>query len=160
MFAAAFEEAEPIVEKDFEDYEQGLISMSFAEEVEVVEAYLDESELTPLDQAVEEVIKEQEVSAVYEVQPGDTLSGIALTVNIPMETLVEMNDSLENINTTIRAGQELIITVPEPELSVDRQEEKYIEEIYDADVIMWTMTTGTPMKPRHCRSLPRASGGS
>lgn len=135
VFAAAFEEAEPIVEKDFEDYEQGLISMSFAEEVEVVEAYLDESELTPLDQAVEEVIKEQEVSAVYEVQPGDTLSGIALTVNIPMETLVEMNDSLENINTTIRAGQELIITVPEPELSVDRQEEKYIEEIYDADVI-------------------------
>ena len=135
VFSAAFEEAEPIVEKDFQDYEQGIIHMDFAEEVEVVEAYLDESELTPLNEAVEEVIKEQEVSAVYEVQPGDTLSAIALKVNIPMETLVDMNDSLENINTTIRVGQELIITVPEPELSVDRQEERYYEEIYDADVI-------------------------
>lgn len=135
VFVDAFSDVEPIVEKDFEDYEQGLMSMHFAEEVEIVEAYLDEGQLTSLEQAMEEVIKEQEVNSVYEVVSGDTLSGIAIKVDIPMERLVEMNDSLETINSTIRVGQELIITIPEPELSVDRQEQVYLQESYEADVI-------------------------
>lgn len=45
-----------------------------------------------------------------------------------------MNDSLEDTNSVIRVGQELIITIPEPELSVDHDEEMYYEEIYDAPV--------------------------
>lgn len=130
-----FEDVEVVKEKDFDDYELGLKSMGFAEEVEIVEAYLDTGELTPLETAIEQVIKEQEVNTVYEVVSGDTLSEIAIKVNIPMERLIEMNDSLESENTTIRVGQELVITVPEPELSVDRQEEIYYEEIYDADII-------------------------
>lgn len=136
LFEGLAEEVEPTGEKDFEDYEQGLISMGFAEEVEIVEAYLDTAQLTPLDQAVEEVIKEQEVNAIYEVVSGDTLSEIAIKVNIPMEQIVAMNkDVLADVNSTIRVGQELIITIPEPELSVERQEELYYEEIYDADVV-------------------------
>ncbi len=135
---AAFDEAltdvEPAGEKDFGDYELGLVSMSFAEEVEIIEAYLDVTQRTPLAQAIEEVIKEQEVNAVYEVVAGDTLSEIAIKVNIPMDQIVAMNDALENENTTIRVGQELIITIPEPELSVDRQEARYYDEIYDAEV--------------------------
>ncbi len=135
---AAFNEAltdvEPAGEKDFGDYELGLVNMSFAEEVEIVEAYLDVTQLTPLAQVIEEVIKEQEVNAVYEVVAGDTLSEISIKVNIPMDQIVAMNDALENENTTIRVGQELIITIPEPELSVDRQEARYYDEIYDAEV--------------------------
>lgn len=132
---AMFADVEPAREKDFEDYELGLISMNFAEEVEIVEAYLDTAQLATLNQAIEEVIKEQEVNSVYEVVSGDTLSEIAIKVNIPMDQIVAMNDALEDENSTIRVGQELIITVPEPELSVDRQEEMYYEEIYDADII-------------------------
>ena len=45
-----------------------------------------------------------------------------------------MNDSLENENTTLQIDQELVITVPEPELSVTRVEQNYYEEIYDAEV--------------------------
>lgn len=132
---AMFMDVEPLKEKDFADYELGLVGMNFAEEVEIVEAYLDTSQLTGLEQAVEEVIKEQEVNSVYEVVSGDTLSEIAIKVNIPMDQIVAMNDALQDENSTIRVGQELIITVPEPELSVDRQEELYYEEIYDADII-------------------------
>ncbi|MGN1147301.1 MAG: peptidoglycan DD-metalloendopeptidase family protein, partial [Lachnospiraceae bacterium] len=132
---AMFADVEPAKEKDFEDYELGLISMNFAEEVEIVEAYLDTAQLATVEQAIEEVIKEQEVNSVYEVVSGDTLSEIAIKVNIPMDQIVAMNDALEDENSTIRVGQELIITVPEPELSVDRQEEMYYEEIYDADII-------------------------
>lgn len=96
--------------------------------------YLDDSQLTDVAQAAEEVIKEQEVNSVYEVVSGDTLSEIAIKTNIPMEQLVAMNDSLEDTNSVIRVGQELIITIPEPELSVDHDEEMYYEEIYDAPV--------------------------
>ncbi len=128
-------DVEPVGEKTFSDYELGLISMGFAEEVEIVEAYLDATQLTGVERAKEEVIKDQEVNSVYKVVSGDTLSEISINVNIPIDKLVAMNDALENENTTIREGQELIITIPEPELSVDRQEQQYYEEIYDADVI-------------------------
>lgn len=130
-----FENVEAAGEKGFEDYEQGLLDMSFAEKVEIVEAYLDTDSITPLETAIEQVTKEQEVSTVYEVAAGDTLSEISIKVNIPVERLVEMNDSLEDENSIIHIGQELVITVPEPELSVNRTEQLYYEEIYDADII-------------------------
>ncbi|MBQ2804082.1 MAG: M23 family metallopeptidase [Lachnospiraceae bacterium] len=123
-------------EKDFEDYELGLLSMDFSEEVEIVEAYLPKHQLTPIETAIEEVIKEQETPSEYEVVAGDTLSEISLKVNIPMDKIIEMNSqTLENENSTIRIGDKLIITVPEPELSVERTEQNYYEEIYDEEII-------------------------
>ena len=129
-------QADANLEKDFEDYELGLLSMDFAEKVEVVETYLPESMLTPVDQAIEDVIKEQETPSEYEVVSGDTLSEISIKVNIPMDQIIAMNsETLTDENSTIRVGDKLIITVPEPELSVERMEQNYYEEIYDADVI-------------------------
>ena len=119
----------------FEDYELGLESISFYEEVEVVEVYLPESQLTGLEEAINLVTKEQEAPAIYEVVKGDTLYEIAITVNLPIETIVAMNDFLKDENTTLHIGDQLTITVPTPELSVTRVEENYYEEIYDADVI-------------------------
>lgn len=127
---------EPAVngELGFEDYELGILSMDFAQKVEVVETYLPESLLTPLEEATNRIIMEQEMPSIYEVKSGDTLSEIAITVNIPMDRIVEMNDSLEDENTTLQIGQQLIITVPEPELSVTRVEQRFYEESYDAEV--------------------------
>lgn len=122
-------------EKDFDDYDLGILEMGFSEEVEIVESYLPTSQLTLLSEAVEQVTKEQEVPREYEVVEGDTLSAIEIKVDIPMDDIVAMNDSLDSINTTLQIGQKLIITVPEPELSVTRVEEQYYDEIYDADVI-------------------------
>ena len=123
-------------EKDFEDYDLGLKSVNFAEEVEIVEAYLPKNQLSSLDQAIEDVIKEQETPGEYTIQAGDTLSEIAMKVDIPIDKIIELNsDKLEDERSTIRQGDKLIITVPEPELSVERMERNYYEEIYDADVI-------------------------
>ncbi len=130
-----FEEAEPAGEKDFEDYDLGLISMEYGDTIEVVEAYLKEEELTGLDAAIREVTQDEEKNDLYEVISGDTLSEIAIKTNIPMERLIEMNDSLEDENSMIRVGEELIITVPEPKLAVVRQEEMYYEEDYEEEVI-------------------------
>ncbi|MBR1930933.1 MAG: M23 family metallopeptidase [Lachnospiraceae bacterium] len=122
-------------EMEFDDYKLGLMRMDFAEKVEIVESYLPESQLIPLQAAIDQVIKEQETPSEYAVVSGDTLSEISLKVNIPMDRIIEMNDALDNENTPIRVGQKLIVTVPEPELSVTREEQIYVEEIYDAEVI-------------------------
>ncbi len=119
---------------DFSDYELGLLSMNFAEEIEITEAYLPENQVKSLEEAVMEVTKEQEKSTSYDVVAGDTLSEISIKVNIPMDTLIAMNENLEDENSVIRAGDTLIITIPEPELSIEREEVEYLEEIYDAPV--------------------------
>ncbi len=130
-----FAEYEPEEEKSFEDYELGLSGISFSEEIEIVEAYLSKNQIKPLDVAVQELTQEQEEQQIYEVESGDTLSEIAIKVNIPMEDIVAMNDSLESVNSMLQIGQELIITVPKPELSIVHHQVNYYEEIYDAPVV-------------------------
>lgn len=123
-------------EKDFDDFDLGLKSMYFTEEVEIAEVYLPENQISSLEQAVEDVIKEQETVGEYTIVNGDTLSEISIKVNIPLDKIVELNgDKLSDENSMIRVGDKLIITVPEPELSVERLEQNYYEETYDADVI-------------------------
>lgn len=123
-------------EMDFDDFDYGVLSMDLAENVEVIRAYLPENQISPVDEAIDHLVREQEVPKEYTIVSGDTLSEIALKVNVPMDKIVEMNsDMLDSINTPIRVGDKLIITVPEPELSVTRRETKYYEEIYDADTI-------------------------
>ncbi len=121
---------------DFEDFELGVLAMDFIEDVEISQGYLPGSRVTDLETAIDNVTKEQETPGEYEIKSGDTLSGISMAVNIPMETLVQLNsDKLENVNSTIHVGDILTITVPEPELSVERVERVYVEEVYDEDVI-------------------------
>ena len=68
------------------------------------------------------------------MEQGDTLSEIAINCDIPLDKIIELNDSLEDENSMIRVGEELVITSPEPALSIDRQEEVYYEEDYEADI--------------------------
>lgn len=121
--------------REFEDYDLGIREMGFVEEVEIVEAYLPESQLTPVEEAIGLVVMEQETPSIYTVKAGDTLSEISIQVNIPMEAIIAMNDSLEDERSVLHPGDELMITVPQPELSVARVEEEYYEESYDTDVI-------------------------
>ncbi|MBQ7832922.1 MAG: M23 family metallopeptidase [Lachnospiraceae bacterium] len=121
---------------DFDDFELGIKEIAFSEEVEVVEAYILEEELSTLDEAINLLTEEQEVQQIYEVKSGDTLSEISITVGIPMETIVEMNGHiLDNVNSTLNIGDELIITVPEPELSVIWTNREHYKEIYEAEII-------------------------
>ena len=130
-----FVSMEPEVERSFDDYNYGLHSMNFAEKIEIVETFLMPEEISDLNEAIEDVTKDKEVNEIYEVVAGDTLSGIVEKTNIPMDKIIELNDAIKNENSTLHIGQEIIITVPEPELSVVRTEQQYLEEAYDAEVI-------------------------
>lgn len=111
-----------------------LEALAFADNVEIAVAYMNQDELTDISEAIAEVTKDKQTEQIYEVQPGDTLSQIALNHDIPMEELVEINDTLESEDSVIRAGDELSITVPLPELSYIRTERMYYEENYNAPI--------------------------
>ena len=130
-----FAEIEPEKEKDFSDYELGLVSLAYGDPIEVVEAYLPPEDVTPLQEAIEQVTKEEEKDKIYEVVAGDTLSQIAEDNGLTMDKLIDINPTIEDAGATIRVGDEIIVTSPEPELSVVRQEQQYYEEDYDAEVV-------------------------
>ncbi len=128
-------EATPIAyDKDFSDYELGLVNIDFADKVEIVESYLPDEELTDLSVAIDDVTKDKETNQIYEVKSGDTLSTIALMYDLTVADLIAMNESLEDEFTRIRPEDELIVTVPEPELSVKYTIQDYYEEDYEAEV--------------------------
>ena len=124
---------QPAVEKKFSDFDLGLVDIAYGDDVEIVETYLPKEQITPLNEAVELATVCQEKDAIYEVIEGDTLSEIAIKVNLPMDRVIELNENLEDENSTIRVGDELIITTPEPALSVEYKEEAYYEADYDAE---------------------------
>lgn len=135
-FNDIFQKIEPVSQtKDFDDFKYGLMSLNFGDNVEIVDTYLIADQITPLSQAIKEVTTVQDKNAIYKVQTGDTLSQIAETTNVPMDKIIALNDSIDNELATIRAGEDIIITQPEPPLSVERTEQMYYEEDYDADII-------------------------
>ena len=123
-------------EQTFEDFELGISSMGYNESIEIVEAYLPREELTDIDKAIALITENQEVQQIYTIQPGDTLSEISMQFDLPMEELIAMNpDTLKDQNSILHIDDELIITIPEPSLSVLWSEQSYYEEDYDADII-------------------------
>jgi murein DD-endopeptidase MepM/ murein hydrolase activator NlpD len=128
-------DAKPLAyDKDFSDYKLGLVNIDFADKVEIVECYLPDSEITDVETAIGDVTKDKETNQIYEVQSGDTLGSIAIKFGLTVDDLVAMNESLESETTMIRVQDNLIVTVPEPELSVKYTMEEYYEEDYEAEV--------------------------
>lgn len=116
-----------------EIYEEGLLHLSFADTVEVVESYVKDDEITPLETAIDLVTKDKEKNKIYEVKAGDSLSVIAENYNTTVDNLVAINENIENEDSIIRIGDELTVTVPEPELSVITKEEQMYQEEYRAE---------------------------
>ncbi len=117
-------------------FDFGIKELDFAENVEVVPVFVDAELVSSLDEAIEMVTKKEEKDTIYEVEPGDSLSVIAEKNGTTLENLIAMNkETIPNANATIRVGDMVRVTCPQPELSVKRTEEIYYEENYDADVI-------------------------
>lgn len=111
----------------------GLRSVDFAEKVEIAEAYVSADEITPASEAIDLVTKDTAKNEVYEVKAGDTLSVIANSNGLRVAEVLALNEGMSE-NTVLHEGDEVIITVPEPELSVETVEEATYQEEYYADV--------------------------
>jgi murein DD-endopeptidase MepM/ murein hydrolase activator NlpD len=121
----------------FQDFETGLISINFVEKIEIAEGYVPASQLTSLEQAIEDVTKQHDSAFEHVIQAGDTLSGISLIYNTPIEDLMALNpDTLPTQNATLHINDTIIINQPKSEVSIEHVERNYVDEDYDAEVII------------------------
>ena len=130
--AEALKQAEPSPDElEFSAFHLGLTDLTLGDKVEIVESYLPAEEITSVGDAISEVTKDTETNKIYEVVAGDTTGEIAMRYDLTLEQLIAMNEILENENSTIRVGDQLTVTVPEPLLSVNYTMEEYIEEDFN-----------------------------
>ena len=132
-------------EQDEPVFEDGLLLVGFEQQVEIVESYVAAEQLTTVEEAYDLLTKEKEENEIYVVVPGDCMSIIAEKNNMSTSKLFELNENVTE-NSILQIDQEMIITVPEPELSVLMEEEVTYEEDYQADVVYidndsWYTTT-------------------
>ncbi len=98
------------------------VDVEFTQEVMVVETFVDASEILTVEAATELITKENQEPKKYVVKSGDSASVIASNNDMDLQTLYNLNAGLDE-NTVLQIGDELIVMVPEPELSVTTTEE-------------------------------------
>lgn len=134
ILAATDEEGNPVVADGSVDVgEDGILSVEFQEQIEVVETYASRALLSDVQTAYEGITKEQENNEIYEVQSGDCLSIIADKYGMTTSELLSINEGLEE-DSNILIGDQIVVMVPKPELSVLMQEQVTYTEDYEAEV--------------------------
>lgn len=114
--------------------EDGVISIEFKEEVEVLPTYVSKEQITSVEAAVEDITKEKEENVIYEVVAGDCISVIANDNGMTVAEFLSINPEL-SVDEGIYVGDQVVIQVPKPELSVIRKEQQTYKESYEEEVI-------------------------
>lgn len=134
MEETLFDEAYYQEELDFSDFDLGLQTMDFQDKIEVTECYLKQESISNVEEAVHYLTQAQNTEVIYKVQAGDTLGGISYKTGVPLEDIIAINDSITSESSLIHVGQELIISVPKPTLTVSYTVTEYAEEEYSAEI--------------------------
>lgn len=111
----------------------GIQEIGFEQEIQIVPAYVSPEEIAEPASAAAALTKEYETPTIYTVEPGDCLSLIAEKHNMKTAQLMELNQLTDS--EWIYIGDELVVTVPQPEISVWYKQRAAYEEEYEADVI-------------------------
>lgn len=111
---------------------QGMEAIGFEQEVKIVHGYVNQSEICEPEAAAAALTKELETPTVYTVEKGDCLSIIAEKHGMKTMQLMELNQLTDS--EYINVGDELVVTVPQPEISVWYKIRSAYEEEYNAQV--------------------------
>lgn len=111
----------------------GLTAINFQQDVSVTKTTANPSQISNLEDAINEVTKERDEKSYYEVELGDTLWGIASKTGLKLSNIYELNEGLTE-DSKIMPGDQIVITVPTPELSVLTTQRATYEENYNADI--------------------------
>ncbi len=114
-------------------YTDGVLSVDFAENIEVIPTKASDANVVSIDEAYELITKEHAEKGTYTVSAGDSLYGIAESHGLTLDELFALNYGID-INTPIYDGDIITVTVPASEISVVVVEEKSYDESYSADV--------------------------
>jgi len=97
--------------------------VEFAEEITIVETYVDPSEIVDVSTATELITKENEKEKKYVVESGDSPWLIANQNDMSLSELYTLNPDLEGKEKSIQVGDEVVVMKPEPELKVETKVE-------------------------------------
>ena len=128
--ADGLEPEKPEKEKDVR-LDGETVAVDFAENVMVVETYVYEEEVKDVETATELITKENDKPKMYKIASGDVPSIIAESNDMTTTELYNLNPGLKENARRMQIGDEVIVMVPEPELSVaTREQVSYTETIY------------------------------
>ncbi len=102
-----------------ESCETELCSINMIEDINLESMLVFESEIQEVDDAVDFITKLKDKPVSYEVVSGDVPSTIAEKNNMRLSSLYDLNPGLEDNETSLQIGEDLIVTVPEPEMSIE-----------------------------------------
>lgn len=113
------------------------VSYSFVEDVQVVDKFVKEGEISSIDTVRAEMEKTNTASDIYEVKSGDTLSKICSENNMTMVELKEHNPDLD-VNKSLSIGQKMNVISTTPFVSVKTVESKSEEMPIERKVVEQT----------------------
>lgn len=114
-------------------FEDGVLQIGFDKEITVIPTEIKASQITSVADALADITKETEAKTIYEVVAGDCLSTIAQQYGITTADIIALNEGMTE-KSIIGIGDEIVVTVPTPELSVVVTEEITYEEAYNAPI--------------------------
>lgn len=110
------------------------LDVDFADQIMIVQTYVDPAELKDVDSATELITKENEAATKYVVQAGDSASKIAADNDMGLSDLYDLNPELKAKEFDLKIGDEVVVMVPEPELSISTKVEITYTEAIDFEV--------------------------
>ena len=114
--------------------DDGVKSVGVADTIQVMETYVNASQIKDKDTAYTEMTTKNAEAGIYVVEPGDALSIIAEKNNISVDEIKELNPQIES-DDDIYYDDRLNITVPKAALQILVEKQETYKESYNEDVV-------------------------
>ena len=110
-----------------------LTGIGFAENVSVNAVSGDKAEVVSVQEAYDILTRENKSQVSYIVKEGDTLEQIAKDYQMTLDDLLKLND-IASQNVVVVPGDELVVTVPDTQITVLTTKQLSYDEDYKAEV--------------------------
>lgn len=111
----------------------GMVGLDFEQKVVIKKTSFDKGKEKTWEDALSDITMDKDKNQTYIVEPGDCLGLIAQNLDMDLDKLISLN-GFEDEGEILHVGDELIVSVPEPPLSIIVNVVTTEEEIYEADI--------------------------
>ncbi len=142
-------EADKVLDSLMEPYRRegtNIIEEGFVEDVKTENVYVSSDEIITVEKALQILTTTSEAAETYTIVANDTLTKIAQKAGMTMEELLKVNPGY-NINSSLRIGEEMVLTIDKPIVSVRTVEENKYKEVEPKPV----QTLNNPNQPKSYR---------
>lgn len=110
-----------------------LMGIDFAENVSVNAVSGDKADVVSVQEAYDILTRENKSQVSYIIKEGDTLEQIAKDYQMTLDDLLKLND-IASQNVVVVPGDELVVTVPDTQITVLTTKQLSYDEDYKAEV--------------------------